>query len=136
MSRRDDEFDPWAWDRAQFNAGRSRLVIQRHGREVSLDRYGVSIDGRRLIRDDLNKTGADHGFDVRADGVVLYRSKAVAAIAEPEAGQPGQVTVLDASSPLDPRPAVASPQPTGADHRAHRPQQARDIALDGEEMDL
>lgn len=102
-----DSFNTWQWDREQFDAGKSQLSIQRHGHTVSFDRFGVSIDGRRIVNDDLKRTPGDRGFAVRPDGTVLYRQQVVATIAAPTGPAPGQVTVYRESDPHH--------QPTAAD---------------------
>lgn len=124
---RPDQFDAWAWDREQFNAGAAGLVIQRHGREVRADRWGVSIDGRRVVQDDLRRTGADTGFAVSDDGSVRYRGRVVARIAPPQAGRPGQVFLGDGPQPE--RPVRHEPERLAV-------RQVHDLALPDEEMDL
>ncbi|MGW2749263.1 hypothetical protein ACWC5O_45200 [Streptomyces sp. NPDC001450] len=97
---KEEEFNPWQFDREAFDSGRSKVTVERHGHEVSLDRYGISIDGSRVVRDDLKHAKGDPGFEVRLDGTVMYRDTEVASIAEPESGwKPGEVTVWGKDGP-------------------------------------
>ncbi|SMQ21985.1 hypothetical protein SAMN06272771_7715 [Streptomyces sp. Ag82_O1-12] len=96
---RETEFNPWQWDRKNAMAGRSRLTIERHGHEVTLDHQGVSIDGERIVRD--NPGTGEHGFDLTPDGRVMYRGKEVAAIGPHPEGtaNPGEITVWGKDGP-------------------------------------
>jgi hypothetical protein len=95
-----DEFNPWHWDRGNGRTGQSRLTVERHGHEVSLDHRGVSLDGRRIVRDDPSR-GGEHGFQLTEEGSVLYRGREVAAIAPPPPGtvNPGEVTIWPSGRP-------------------------------------
>ena len=93
-----------------------RLSIQRHGRTVSFDRFGVSIDGHRIVSDDLRRAHGDRGFAVRPDGAVLYQQRVVASIAPPVGQYPGEVTSIARTRQPQPIPGlpaglVAPPQP-------------------------
>lgn len=94
-----EEFTPWQWDRENARNGRARLIIERHGHQVSLDHRGVSIDGTRIVRDDPSK--GQHRFQVTESGTVLYRDQEVAAINPSPAGsaRPGEVTVWGKDGP-------------------------------------
>lgn len=81
---RNEEFNPWQWDRENARAGKAKLTINRDGHEVTLDHRGVSIDGRRVLHDDPSK--GEHGFGVDKDGTVKYRDQAIAAIEHSEDG--------------------------------------------------
>ena len=78
VSKKEDEFNPWQWDRKNAMATRSRLVVERHGHEVTLDHKGVSIDGERIVQDNPGRGG--HDFQVTTTGLVMYRGREVAAI--------------------------------------------------------
>ncbi|MFJ4851693.1 hypothetical protein [Streptomyces sp. NPDC088733] len=93
-----DHFNPWQWDRDNARAGQARLTIEHQGHQVSLDHRGVSIDGQRIVRDDLLQLKADHGFQVRPDGTVMYREKEVATISQ----QGAEVTVWGKDGPGHP----------------------------------
>jgi hypothetical protein len=109
----EEEFNPWQWDRQQFDAGQSRLSVQRHGRTISFDRFGVSIDGHRIVSDDLKRAPGDRGFAVRPDGAVVYGQRVVASIATPTGPAPGEVTVYrEDGTSQQPDVAPAAPQQT------------------------
>ncbi|WP_030348921.1 hypothetical protein [Streptomyces sp. NRRL S-1022] len=95
----EEEFNPWKWDRKNYMAGKSRLTVERHGHEVTLDHQGVSIDGQRIVRD--NPGRGEHGFEITPSGSVLYRGKEIAAIDPPTNGtaNPGEVTVYGENGP-------------------------------------
>ncbi|QUC63816.1 hypothetical protein IOD14_44025 (plasmid) [Streptomyces sp. A2-16] len=101
MSKK-DEFNPWKFDREQARKGQARLTIERHGHEVTLDHQGVSIDGKRIVRDDPSK--GDHGFQITAQGTVMYRDQEVAEIEPSPQGtaNPGEVTVWGKDGPTLP----------------------------------
>ncbi|MGR3939064.1 hypothetical protein [Streptomyces sp. BRA346] len=101
MSNR-DEFNPWQWDREMARSGQARLTIERHGHEVALDHQGVSIDGRRIVRDDPSQ--GDHGFRITPLGTVVYRDQEIAEIDAPPEGtaNPGEVTVWGKNGPTLP----------------------------------
>ena len=134
MSKKEDEFNPWQWDRDNGRQGKARLVIERHGHEVSLDHRGVSIDGERIVRDDPSK-GDEHGFQITPFGTVMYRDKEVAAIDPPEGSGPGEVTVWGKNGP-DAREhqeqEEAERQRRDEGYRAHQEQQ--ELTRDGQEM--
>jgi len=96
---KEEEFNPWRWDRDQARGGQARLTVERHGHQVSLDHRGVSIDGRRIIHDDPARGSDPHGFEVRPDGTVMYREAEVASITAPEGAEPGEVTVWGKAGP-------------------------------------
>ena len=95
----EDEFRSWKWDREFFNSNQSRLTVQRHGHQVALDRHGVTVDGQRVVREDLKHADKPPEFEVRPDGSVMYRQTEVAAIAPPDGWKPGQVTVHGKEGP-------------------------------------
>ncbi|MFG2306700.1 hypothetical protein [Actinacidiphila glaucinigra] len=111
------EFNPWQWDRDNARAGQARLTIEHQGHQVSLDHRGVSIDGQRIVRDDLLKAKTDHGFEVRPDGTVMYRAKEVAFISK----QDGQVTVWGEDGP-------------GHQERQHQAEAATQRAVESAQM--
>ncbi|MGW4623471.1 hypothetical protein [Streptomyces sp. NPDC004592] len=102
MSEPDKEFNPWQWDRENARKGEARMTIGRHGHEITLDHQGVSIDGKRIVRDDPSK--GDHGFRVTPLGTVVYRDQEIAEIgASPEGtANPGEVTVWGKNGPTLP----------------------------------
>ncbi|MER6138331.1 hypothetical protein [Streptomyces sp. NPDC001815] len=143
MSKKEEEFNPWKWDRKNAMAGRSRLVVERHGHEVTLDRKGVSIDGERVVRD--NPGQGEHGFEVTPAGLVMYRGREVAAIAPSPEGtaNPGEVTVWDADSPKDKEREKAAREKEEAERKSrddrYRGGQQHDqnaVTLSGQEMTL
>lgn len=89
----------WKKQREFFDSPQSRLAVQRHGHEVVLDRHGVSIDGQRILRDDLQHATEPPEFEVRPDGTVMYRDKEVATISPPEDWKTGEVTVYGEDGP-------------------------------------
>lgn len=99
MSKKEEEFNPWQWDRDNYRSGQARLIIERDGHKVSLDHRGVSIDGQRIVRDDPSR--GEHGFQITQLGTVLYRGQEVAAIEPSPDGtaNPGEVTVWGAKGP-------------------------------------
>lgn len=130
---KDDEFRAWRWDREFFNSGQSKLTVQRHGHEVSLDRYGVSVDGQRVVREDLKNTPSPPEFDVREDGTVMYRQTEVAAIAPPDGWKPGEVTVYGKNGPSPREKDEAERQRRDEGHRAAQrtqqdPERGQEIA--------
>lgn len=99
----DDRFRSWQWDREFKEQGKTRLTVERHGHEVSLDYQGVSIDGERIVQDDPSK-GDEHDFRVTPFGAVFYRGQEVASI-EPSlegTANPGDVTVWGKDGPTLP----------------------------------
>jgi hypothetical protein len=89
------QFREWKWDREFKTGGLTRLTVQKHGRDVTLDYQGVSIDGELILRDDPGQ-GAP-GFQVTPDGSVVYRGQEIAAIEPPVDGQPGVIHVVEAA---------------------------------------
>lgn len=130
---RDDEFRSWRWDREFFDSGQSKLTVERHGRQVSLDRYGVTIDGQRVVREDLKHAAESPGFEVRADGTVMYRQKEVAAIAEPDGWKPGQLTVHGKNGPSERDKDEAERHRRDDGHRAAQ-QTQQELSREGQEI--
>jgi hypothetical protein len=131
----DEEFNPWRWDRDNARSGQARLTIERHGHQVSLDHRGVSIDGRRIVHDDPSR--ADHGFEVRPDGTVMYREKPVAAIAEPDGRTPGEVTVWGKNGPSTrERQEQEEAERCRRDEGHQHHQQQQELIRDGQERAL
>lgn len=89
----EETFSAWQWDRNNARTGTVRLTVQRHGHDVTLDHFGVSIDGTRIVRD--NPTVGVHGFEVRDDGIVLYRQRPIASIAPPFGRKTGDAVIYD-----------------------------------------
>lgn len=103
MSKENEEFNPWRWDRDNARNGQARLTVEQNGHKVSLDHRGVSIDGQRIVRDDPSK-GDAHGFQITPTGTVMYRGQEVAAIEPSPDGtaNPGEVTVWGKDRPTLP----------------------------------
>lgn len=103
MTKENEEFNPWRWDRDNARNGLARLTIEQSGHKVSLDHRGVSIDGQRIVRDDPSK-GDEHGFQLTPTGTVMYRGQEVAAIEPSPDGttKPGEVTVWGKDGPTLP----------------------------------
>ncbi|MEU0289271.1 hypothetical protein [Streptomyces sp. NPDC006147] len=132
------EFNPWQWDRKNAMAGRSRLTVERHGHEVTLDHQGVSIDGQRIVRD--NPGAGEHGFQITPTGAVMYRGREVAAIDPPPHGtaNPGEVTVWGKDGPTLPerrQREEAERQERDDRYRADR-QHSQQEPIRGQEMTL
>lgn len=72
-------FRSWRWDQEFWREGHTRLVIEFRRHQVALDRWGVTIDGRRVARHDV-VPGEDHGFAVQPDGAVLFHDQPIAHI--------------------------------------------------------
>ncbi|WP_393101419.1 hypothetical protein [Streptomyces sp. LN325] len=89
----------WRKEREFFTSPQSKLTVDRHGHQVSLDANGLSIDGKRVVRDDLQRATEDPEFEVRPDGTVMYRDKEVAAISTPDGWKPGAVTIYGKNGP-------------------------------------
>ncbi|MFE0582480.1 hypothetical protein [Streptomyces sp. NPDC058874] len=145
MSKENEEFNPWRWDRDNARNGQARLTVEQHGHKVSLDHRGVSIDGQRIVRDDPSK--GEHGFQVTELGTVLYRGQEVAAIdpAPPGTANPGEVTVWGAKGPTLPerRQRELAAREREEDERRSRDdryrssqQHQQELTRDGQEMSL
>lgn len=106
----DDGPDSWRpnehWDwRAQ------RLVVHRHGHEVTVDHGGLSIDGHRIVRDrglepehavrPSQDPRTNNAFQVLPSGAVVYKGYVVAELSRSE------VTVHGPAGPAWP-PAPAT----------------------------
>lgn len=133
---KDEEFNPWRWDRNNGRNGQARLTVEQHGHQVSLDHRGVSIDGQRIVRDDPSR-GGEHGFKITPEGTVMYRGHEVAAI-EPSPDGPGYVTVWGR-----PGPSHAERQQREESERRDRDdryradqQHQQELTRDGQEMTL
>ncbi|MFJ7049871.1 hypothetical protein ACIQVC_41640 [Streptomyces sp. NPDC101112] len=144
MSKK-DEFNPWQWDREQARNGQARLTIERHGHEVTLDHQGVSIDGKRIVRDDPSK--GEHGFQITPMGTVMYRDQEVAEIEPSPEGtaNPGEVTVWGKNGPTLPErrereKASREREETERQQRDERyrasDQHQQELTRDGQEMTL
>jgi hypothetical protein len=141
--KEEKEFNPWQWDRKNAMATRSRLVMERHGHEVTLDHQGVSIDGERIVRD--NPGQGEHGFQITPTGLVMYRGREVAAIDPSPEGtaNPGEVTVWGANGPALPdrrEREKAERESEEAERRQrddrYRADHQQEITRDGQEMTL
>ncbi|MFD4143065.1 hypothetical protein [Streptomyces sp. NPDC058572] len=132
---KEEEFNPWKWDRDNASAGRARLTVERHGHQVSLDHRGVSIDGCRIVHDDPAKGSGPHGFEVRPDGTVMYRDTQVASISAPEGSGPGEVQVWGKNGPSArerQQQEEADRQRRDAGYRARQEQQ--ELTREGQEI--
>jgi hypothetical protein len=139
VSKKEEEFNPWQWDRKNGMAGRARLVMERHGHEVTLDHKGVSIDGERIVRD--NPGQGEHGFEITPTGLVMYRGQEVAAIDPSPDGtaNPGEITVWGADGPTLPERRErekAERQSRDDRYRADQQHQRQEVTRDGQEMTL
>ncbi|MFD3569877.1 hypothetical protein [Streptomyces sp. NPDC058677] len=146
MSKENEEFNPWRWDRDNGRNGQARLTVEQNGHKVSLDHRGVSIDGQRIVRDDPSK-GDEHGFQITPAGTVMYRGQEVAAIVPSPDGtaNPGEVTVWGKDGPTLPerrqRDLAAREREEnerrGRDDRYRADQQhQQELTRDGQEMTL